>query len=73
MDGDAVREEGRKRFREEAEKRIDGLREGLAQFKGDVLSSDGGLKRVFEVVRRVERVQDLPKAEASVIEWGRIS
>lgn len=73
LDGDAVREEGRKRFREEAEKRIDGLREGLAQFKGDVLSSDGGLKRVFEVVRRVERVQDLPKAEASVIEWGRIS
>jgi hypothetical protein len=73
LDGDAIREEGRKRFREEAEKRIDGLREGLAQFKGDVLSQDGGLKRVFEVVRRVERVQDLPKAEASVIEWGRIS
>lgn len=73
LDGDAVREEGRKRFREEAEKRIDGLREGLAQFKGDVLSQEGGLKRVFEVVRRVERVQDLPKAEASVIEWGRIS
>lgn len=73
LDGDAVREEGRKRFREEAEKRIDALREGLAQFKGDVLSQEGGLKRVFEVVRRVERVQDLPKAEASVIEWGRIS
>lgn len=73
MDGDAVREEGRKRFREEAEKRIDGLREGLAQFKGDVLSQEGGLKRVFEVVRRVENVRDLPKAEASVIEWGRIS
>jgi hypothetical protein len=31
------------------------------------------LKNVFEVVRRVERVQDLPKAEASVLEWGRIS
>jgi hypothetical protein len=73
LDGDAVREEGRKRFREEAEKRIDGLREGLSQFKGDVLSQEGGLKNVFEVVRRVERVQDLPKAEASVLEWGRIS
>jgi hypothetical protein len=73
LDGDAIREEGRKRFREEAEKRIDGLREGLSQFKGDVLSQEGGLKNVFEVVRRVERVQDLPKAEASVLEWGRIS
>lgn len=73
LDCDAVREEGRKRFREEAEKRIDALREGLSQFKGDVLSQEGGLKNVFEVVRRVERVQDLPKAEASVLEWGRIS
>jgi hypothetical protein len=73
LDGDAVREEGRKRFREEAEKRIDALREGLSQFKGDVLSQEGGLKNVFEVVRRVERVQDLPKAEGSVLEWGRIS
>jgi hypothetical protein len=73
LEGDAVREEGRRRFREEAEKRIDALREGLLQFKGDVLSKEGGLKKVFEVVRRVERVEDLPKAEASVLEWGRIS
>jgi hypothetical protein len=73
LDADAVREEGRRRFREEAERRVETLREGLAQFKGDVLSREGGLKGVFEVVRRVERVQDLPKAEASVLEWGRIS
>ncbi|WVQ97012.1 hypothetical protein IAU59_004122 [Kwoniella sp. CBS 9459] len=73
LEGDAVREEGRRRFRLEAEKRIEALREGLAQFKGDVLSKEGGLKGVFEVVRRVERVEDLPKAEASVLEWGRIS
>ena len=73
LDADAVREEGRKRFREEAEKRIEALREGLNQFKGDVLSTEGGLKKVFEVVRRVERVEDLPRAEASVVEWGRIS
>jgi len=45
----------------------------LQQFKGDVLSRDGGLRSVFDVVRRVERVEDLPKAEASVMEWGRIS
>lgn len=73
LEADAVREEGRRRFREEAEKRIEALREGLTQFKGDVLSKEGGLKKVFEVVRRVERVEDLPKAEASVLEWGRIS
>lgn len=73
MEGDAVREEGRRRFREEAEKRIEALREGLAQFKGDMLAKEGGLKKVFEVVRRVERVEDLPKAESSVVEWGRIS
>lgn len=73
LEGDAVREEGRRRFREEAEKRIEALREGLAQFKGDVLSKEGGLKSVFDVVRRVDRVEDLPKAEASIIEWGRIS
>ncbi|WVW80418.1 hypothetical protein I302_102399 [Kwoniella bestiolae CBS 10118] len=73
LEGDAVREEGRRRFKLEAEKRIEALREGLAQFKGDVLSKEGGLKGVFEVVRRVERVEDLPKAEASVLEWGRIS
>jgi hypothetical protein len=72
LDADAVREEGRKRFRAEAEKRIEALREGLNQFKGDVLN-EGGLKKVFEVVRRVEKVEDLPKAEASVVEWGRIS
>jgi len=73
LEADAVREEGRRRFREEAEKRIEALREGLQQFKGDVLSRDGGLKSVFDVVRRVEKVENLPKAEASVLEWGRIS
>ncbi|KAK4688456.1 hypothetical protein P7C73_g1666, partial [Tremellales sp. Uapishka_1] len=73
LEADAVREEGRRRFRLEAERRVEGLREGLAQFKGEVLGSNGGLKRVFDVVRRVERVQDLPKAESSVLEWGRIS
>ncbi|WWC88154.1 uncharacterized protein L201_003059 [Kwoniella dendrophila CBS 6074] len=73
LEADAVREEGRRRFKLEAEKRIEALREGLAQFKGDVLSKEGGLKNVFEVVRRVERVEDLPRAEASVLEWGRIS
>ncbi|KAK8865647.1 hypothetical protein IAR55_000792 [Kwoniella newhampshirensis] len=73
LEADAVREEGRKRFREEAEKRIEALREGLTQFKGDVLSKEGGLKGVFEVVKRVEKVEDLPRAEASVLEWGRIS
>ncbi len=70
---DAVREEGRKRFREEAERRVEGLREGLGMFKGDVLGKRGGLNKVFEVVRKVERVEDLPRAEASVLEWGRIS
>lgn len=73
LEGDAVREEGRRRFREEAEKRIEALREGLLKFKGEVLSKEGGLKKVFEVVRRVEKVEDLPEAEASVLEWGRIS
>ncbi|WVQ85631.1 hypothetical protein IAT38_007797 [Cryptococcus sp. DSM 104549] len=73
LEADAVREEGRRRFRMEAEKRIEALREGLAQFKGDVLSKEGGLKNVFEVVKRVEKVEDLPKAESSVLEWGRIS
>jgi hypothetical protein len=73
LEADAVREEGRKRFREEAERRVEALREGLAQFKGDVLSQDGGLQKVFEVVRKVERVENLPKAESSVLEWGRIS
>ena len=28
---------------------------------------------MFEVVKRVEKVEDLPEAEASVLEWGRIS
>ncbi|EIW72857.1 hypothetical protein TREMEDRAFT_20784, partial [Tremella mesenterica DSM 1558] len=73
LEADAVREEGRRRFRLEAEKRIEALREGLALFKGDVLAKEGGLKKVFDIVRRVEKVEDLPKAEASVLEWGRIS
>ncbi|ODO07387.1 PX domain-containing protein [Cryptococcus wingfieldii CBS 7118] len=73
LEADAVREEGRRRFKMEAEKRIEALREGLAQFKGDVLSKEGGLKNVFEVVKRVEKVENLPPAEASVLEWGRIS
>ncbi|WVO13112.1 hypothetical protein L204_100723 [Cryptococcus depauperatus] len=73
LSADAVREEGRRRFKAEAEKRIEALREGLTQFKGDVLQKEGGLKNVFEVVKRVERVEHLPKAEASVLEWGRIS
>lgn len=72
-DVDAVREEGRKRFKEEAEKRVEALREGLREFKGDVVGKKGGLKAVFDVVKRVENVKDLPKAEASVLEWGRIS
>lgn len=73
MEADAVREEGRRRFREEAERRVEKLREGLAQFKGDILTREGGLKSVFEVVRKVEFVEDLPPAERAVLEWGRIS
>jgi hypothetical protein len=73
LEADAVREEGRKRFREEAERRVETLREGLAEFKGDILTREGGLKSVFDVVRRVEKVEDLPAAERSVLEWGRIS
>lgn len=73
LEADAVREEGRRRFKLEAERRVEGLREGLAQFKGELLNQRGGLKNVFEVVRRVEKVEDLPRAEASVLEWGRIS
>jgi hypothetical protein len=73
LEADAVREEGRRRFKLEAERRVEGLREGLAQFKGELLNKKGGLKNVFEVVRRIERVEDLPRAEASVLEWGRIS
>ncbi|KAJ9110469.1 hypothetical protein QFC19_001595 [Naganishia cerealis] len=72
-DVDAVREEGRKRFKEEAEKRVEALRAGLREFKGDVMGKKGGLRAVFDVVKRVENVNDLPKAEASVLEWGRIS
>lgn len=72
-EADAVREEGRKRFQKEAEKRVEALREGLSEFKGDIIGKEGGLKAVFEVVRRVENVRDLPRAEASVLEWGRIS
>lgn len=72
-EADAVREEGRRRFQKEAEKRVEALREGLSEFKGDILGKKGGLKDVFEVVRRVENVRDLPRAEASVLEWGRIS
>jgi hypothetical protein len=45
---DAVREEGRKRFKEEAEKRVEALREGLREFKGDVVGKKGGLQAVFE-------------------------
>ncbi|KAL7422844.1 hypothetical protein Q5752_002140 [Cryptotrichosporon argae] len=73
LEADAVREEGKRRFREEAERRVETLREGLAQFRGDVLSKDGGLRSVFEVVRRVENVSDLPPAERAVMEWGKIS
>lgn len=73
MEADTVREEGRRRFRDEAERRVEKLREGLAQFKGDILTREGGLKSVFEVVRKVEKVEDLPPAERSVLEWGRIS
>lgn len=72
-EADAVREEGRKRFQKEAEKRVEALREGLSEFKGDIIGRQGGLKAVFEVVRRVENVRNLPRAEASVLEWGRIS
>jgi hypothetical protein len=72
-EADAVREEGKRRFKEEAEKRVEALREGLADFKGDILGKEGGLKGVFDVVRRVEYAKDLPPAEKSVMEWGKIS
>lgn len=72
-EADAVREEGKRRFKEEAEKRVEALREGLAEFKGGVLGKDGGLRGVFDVVRSVEFAKDLPPAEKSVLEWGKIS
>lgn len=71
-DADRVREEGRKRFKREAERRVEDLRGSIRQMREEMIAR-GGVKGVFEEVRKTENVQDLPEGYRKVIEYGRIS
>jgi hypothetical protein len=70
-DADRVREEGRKRFKLEAARRVEDLRGSIKEMKGDMLAS-GGVREVFEVVKRTSNVKDLPEGYQKVLEYGRI-
>lgn len=71
-DLDRQREEGKKVFEREVSERVDRLRSHLKDVKGDLMGPDG-LSHVFEIVREVENVKDLPPNFQAVLEWGRIS
>lgn len=71
-DADRVREEGRKRFKREAERRVEDLRGSIREMREDMLAS-GGVRGVFEVVKKTSDVRDLPEGYQKVLEYGRIS
>lgn len=71
-DADRVRDEGRKRFKLEAGKRVEELRESVKDLREEVIQSKG-VRRVFEILKEVELVEDLPEEYRKVLEYGKIS
>lgn len=71
-DADRVRDEGRKRFKLEAGKRVEELRESVKELREEVIQSKG-VRRVFEILKEVELVEDLPEEYRKVLEYGKIS
>lgn len=71
-EADAVREEGRKRFKREAERRVETLRGSIKELR-ETMIVKGGIKGVFDVVRETPRKEDLPEEYQQVLEYGRIS
>lgn len=71
-DADRVREEGRKRFRAEAGKRVEELRESVKELREEIVQSKG-IRKVFEVLAQVDKVKDLPDEYRKVLEYGKIS
>lgn len=71
-DADRVREEGRKRFKREAERRVEDLRGSIREMREEMIAR-GGIRGVFEVVKTTSKVEDLPEGYQKVLEYGRIS
>lgn len=71
-DADVVREEGRRRFKLEAGKRVEELRESVKELREEVIQSKG-VRRVFEVLATVDKVGGLPDEYRKVLEYGKIS
>lgn len=71
-DADRIREEGKRHFKREAEKRVEILRSSIKQLREDVIQS-GGIRGVFEIIKETERKEDLPEDYQKVLEYGRIS
>ncbi|KAF8339060.1 uncharacterized protein EI90DRAFT_3040179 [Cantharellus anzutake] len=69
---DRAREVGKKVFEEEVKERVERVRGGVRDVKGDLMGPDG-LSEVFATVREVENAEDLPPRYRAVLEWGRIS
>ncbi|GES86546.1 PX domain protein [Rhizophagus clarus] len=68
---DSIRDEQKKKFNEEAEKRTKELEQHVSEFKKMVMGS-GGLTEVIDVIQQTPDISDLPITYQKVIEWGEI-
>ncbi|CDZ98138.1 Membrane coat complex Retromer, subunit VPS5/SNX1, Sorting nexins, and related PX domain-containing proteins [Phaffia rhodozyma] len=71
-DADRIREEGKKQFKREAERRVEELRSSIKELREEVIQT-GGIRGVFEIIKQTEKKEDLPEDFQKVLEYGRIS
>lgn len=67
-----MREEGKKTFKREAERRVEELRESIRGLREEMIGK-GGIRGVFEVVKTTPDVRGLPTEYRQVLEYGRIT
>ncbi|CAG8493080.1 4631_t:CDS:10 [Rhizophagus irregularis] len=68
---DSIREQQKKKFDEEAEKRIKELEQHVSEFKKMVMGS-GGLSEVISTIQQTSDISNLPETYQKVVEWGEI-
>lgn len=69
---DQARDASTRRFKTEVNRRVQELQLHLQAFKRELMEPDG-LSQIFQTIRVVSRVEDLPERYRKLIEWGRIS
>lgn len=69
---DRARDASTKQFKTEVNRRVQELQSHLQAFKRELMEPQG-LSTIFQTIRTVSNIEDLPERYRKLIEWGRIS